>query len=292
MASSVLSLKSSSSTSSVMTSEARRICPNGRFERSCSMSALNSSSSVMWPDRIRNWPRVSRGLLEIDENRRPFLKNSCFSIGPRLTWSVPVLRLVPHHCSRSPSCIVARLPERLIDSDGASRALPRWVVGTAGGSTRPVQVVAPALGHFGHAVCDRVSGKIGRSLRSPHQCQSSFSRSLSAFLAVALDTAGDDVLPHFATALGNRDDVVERQLRSLKPFGAILTSVFVSKIDVRPRKRNLVKSTSHPHAPEKPQYRRKLQSNAHSPDSSIVRSDHLHFAFEEQHHRFLPGDDT
>ena len=41
-------------------------------------------------------PSVLR-LLEVEEKRRPCLKKSFFSIGPRLKVIVPVLRSLPHH---------------------------------------------------------------------------------------------------------------------------------------------------------------------------------------------------
>src|SRR5690606_39661668 len=62
----------------------------------------------------------------------------------------------------------------------------------------------------------------------------------SALLPVARDTRGDDVLPGLASALRDRNHVVEREVLRMVARPAILAGIPVARVDVRPRERHVV----------------------------------------------------
>jgi hypothetical protein len=58
--------------------------------------------------------------------------------------------------------------------------------------------------------------------------------------AIAGNAAGDDVLPVLAAALGDRHDMIERQLCGGQLLATVLTGVLVTRIDVGARKRHII----------------------------------------------------
>ena len=64
--------------------------------------------------------------------------------------------------------------------------------------------------------------------------------------AVAEDTTADDVLPVFAAALGDRHDMVERELARRKGVAAVLAAMVVARVDVGPGKRHVIETPLDP----------------------------------------------
>ena len=88
-----------------MTPFARSTCPRGFLVWSCSMRALKSSSLGEVPRADEELPEGLSGARRAGTRRAGRSGNrGSFSIAPREMLRVPVLRLVSHHCSRSPSC--------------------------------------------------------------------------------------------------------------------------------------------------------------------------------------------
>src|SRR5262245_29652531 len=77
----------------------------------------------------------------------------------------------------------------------------------------PVEVVAPAVRGILEADGDPDCRRSFRTFGYPDQVHAGFGRRAPAFLPIAADTAGNDILPIFAAALGDRHDMIEGQIR-------------------------------------------------------------------------------
>jgi hypothetical protein len=113
---------------------------------------------------------------------------------------------------------------------------------------------------------------------------------LAAFAAVAVDTAGDDVLPILVSSLGCGNDVVEGQLRARQPPSAVLAAVFISKKDIGSRERYVMKTLGDSHSLAESQHGGMVQADGDTSNDAIVGVQNLHLALDEQDHRPLPGD--
>src|SRR5262252_3898030 len=76
----------------------------------------------------------------------------------------------------------------------------------------PVEIVTPAIGCVAKADRNADGRRRFGALRHPQEMHTGFCRRAPTFLAIARDAAGDDVLPVFSAALGDRHDMIERQL--------------------------------------------------------------------------------
>ncbi len=87
----------------------------------------------------------------------------------------------------------------------------------------PVEVVAPAVRSVLEADGDPDRRRLVRTFGHTYQVHAGLRRRAPAFPAIAADTAGDDVLPVLAAALGDRHHMIEGQLRRRKHLAAVLT---------------------------------------------------------------------
>src|SRR4051812_48274614 len=67
----------------------------------------------------------------------------------------------------------------------------------------------------------------------PQQMHAGLDRRSAALASIARDTAGDDVLPVFSAALGDRHHMIECQFRGGETVTAVLARVVVARVDVR-----------------------------------------------------------
>src|ERR1041384_831416 len=154
----------------------------------------------------------------------------------------------------------------------------------------PVQIVAPALRRVAQADRDADRRRrIGapRVARQPHAC---LSRRAATLLPVARHAAGDDVLPVLAAALGDRNDVVERQLGGRVRLSAVLAGVVVTRVDVRARERNVVEAAFDFDEAKQTDNGRQLEAEGHCPYLAVVNRDHLYFPLAPERDRLLPVD--
>src|SRR5262249_8598053 len=104
----------------------------------------------------------------------------------------------------------------------------------------PVEVVAPGVRGVAQSNRDADGGRLVRTFRSANEMHAGLRGSAAALAAVAGDAAGNDVLPIFSAALGDRHDMIEGQLGAQELRRAILTRVLVARVDVRARERHVV----------------------------------------------------
>src|SRR6266487_4581711 len=98
----------------------------------------------------------------------------------------------------------------------------------------PIQIIAPAFGRVPQPYGDADGrGRLGTS-GHPQEPHAGFSRRTPPFPAITRNAAGDDVLPVFPAALGDRQHVVERQLVRGEPVPAVLTGMIVARVNIRP----------------------------------------------------------
>ena len=104
----------------------------------------------------------------------------------------------------------------------------------------PVEVIAPTV----RRVTESYRYPDGRcalgTLRDADEVHTGFGGRPPAFLAVARDAAGDDVLPILPAALGDRHHMIERQLRGRKHLSAVLTGMVVTRVDVGAGERDVI----------------------------------------------------
>src|SRR5205823_2302505 len=104
----------------------------------------------------------------------------------------------------------------------------------------PIEVIAPAFGRVAKADgnTDRRRG-LGTP-RHPLETQTGLGRGAAALAPVARDAAGDDVFPILTAALGDRQDMIERQLAGWIGIAAVLARVVVACVNIRPRERHVI----------------------------------------------------
>src|SRR5580765_6186980 len=89
----------------------------------------------------------------------------------------------------------------------------------------PVEIVAPAVRGVFEANRDPDCRRPFRTSRHAYQVHTGFGRRAAPLLPIAADTAGNDVLPVFAAALGDRHDMIEGQVRRGEHLTAVLAGV-------------------------------------------------------------------
>src|SRR5690606_5211592 len=134
----------------------------------------------------------------------------------------------------------------------------------------PVEIIAPAFGRVAEAYREAHGGRLRRSLRRPHERHPGLIRRASALAPVARAAGGDDVLPGLASALGDRDDVIEREVLRMMARAAVLAGVLVACVDVRAGEGHVVERPSYPDATQEAYDRRQLEADGHRPYLPVV----------------------
>ena len=111
----------------------------------------------------------------------------------------------------------------------------------------PVEIIAPALRRVAQADGDAQRGRFVRPARVPDETHVGLFGRSPALSPVARDAAGDDVLPVFAAALGDRHDVVEREVPGGEDVPAGPAGVVVARVDIGPRERDVVEFSPDPY---------------------------------------------
>src|SRR5262249_21748155 len=92
----------------------------------------------------------------------------------------------------------------------------------------PVEIVAPAVGCVAEADGNADGRRRLGALRHPQKMHAGFCRRAPTFLAIARNATGNDVLPVLSAALGDRHDMIERQLARREAVTAVLAPVIVA----------------------------------------------------------------
>ena len=137
----------------------------------------------------------------------------------------------------------------------------------------------------------RMAGADCGRLGSSPEVHAGLGRRPAAFPAVARHAAGDDVLPVLAAALGDRHDVIERQLARWEAVAAVLALMIVARVDVRARERHVVEPPLDLDVAEQADDRRQLEAEGDRADLAVVDRDDLDLPLAPKRHRFLPVDD-
>src|SRR5688572_23434331 len=138
-----------------------------------------------------------------------------------------------------------------------------------------VEVIPPAVGGIFETDGDPDGRRTLRTLRHPDQVHARFSWGAPALPAVARHTASHDVLPVFPAALGDRHDMVEREIRRGKDVAAILTGVIVPCVDVRARKRHVIDIPLDFDVSQQANDRGQLEAEGRRPYFAFVRRNNL-----------------
>ena len=95
----------------------------------------------------------------------------------------------------------------------------------------------------------------------------------SALPPVARHAAGDDVLPVLATALRNRNDVVEGEVGGGERVTAVLAPMPVARVDVRAREGHVVDSAFDADEPQQADHRRQPEADRNRVHLAVVDRD-------------------
>ena len=96
----------------------------------------------------------------------------------------------------------------------------------------PIEIVTPAVRGVsnpdgnGH---NRIPARLHRLLQEPHP---GFLRRAAALLVVATPAGSHDIFPGLSPSLGNRNDVIERQLLGPELVTAVLAGIAISRKDI------------------------------------------------------------
>src|SRR5262245_22518432 len=125
----------------------------------------------------------------------------------------------------------------------------------------------------------------------PLQLHTGLSRRTPTLLPVAVDAAGNNVLPVLAAAVGDRDHVVEGQLGRWVGLAAVLTRVVVARVDICAGKRNVVEAALDFDEPEEADDGGQLEADRHCPYLAVMDRDHLNLPLAPERNRLLPVND-
>src|SRR5262249_41844542 len=127
-----------------------------------------------------------------------------------------------------------------------------------------------------------------RPARWTDQMHAGFVRRAAALLPVATHTAGDNVLPILATAVRHRYHVIEREVRNLKGFVAVLAGVLVARVDIGAGERNVIEAAFYADEAEQTDDRGQFEADRSRPYLAVVDRDHLYLPLAPERDRFLP----
>src|SRR4029453_7198657 len=106
----------------------------------------------------------------------------------------------------------------------------------------PVEVVAPAFRCVAQPYCYADGwGRFG-PLREAAKMHPGFGRGSPSLFPVASHATRNNILPVLPAALGDRHDMIERQLVGGKLVTTVLTLVIVAGVNIRPRKWHVVEA--------------------------------------------------
>jgi len=155
----------------------------------------------------------------------------------------------------------------------------------------PVQVVPPAQRRVPDPDGKRDHRHPPRLERRSDQSHARFTRGPAAFLVIARQTGGNDVLPRGITALNDRRHMIEGKFLGRIFTSAVLAGILVPQIDIGPREPDFLISAFDLDEFEQAQDGGKFERNSDATDFPVVEVDHLDFALREQGDRPLPGND-
>src|SRR5262245_35065515 len=155
----------------------------------------------------------------------------------------------------------------------------------------PIEIVAPAFRGIAKTDGNANGGRRFGALRHSHQMHAGFSRRAPTFLAIARDATGNDVLPILTAALGDRKDMIERQLARGKAVPTVLAFVVVARVNVRARERHVVETPLDLDVAEQPDDGRQLEADGNGANLPVVNRDDLDLPLAQKRYRLLPVDD-
>jgi hypothetical protein len=138
----------------------------------------------------------------------------------------------------------------------------------------------------------RMAGALSGRFGWPNQTHAGLIGRTATLAAVAADAAGDDVLPVLPAALGDRNDVIESQLRRGQSVTAVLARMIVACVDVGARKGDALGGSAHTNPAQQPDDGRQLDGERHGAHLALVVRDDLHLALTPQGDRLLPVHDA
>src|SRR5262245_29471870 len=156
----------------------------------------------------------------------------------------------------------------------------------------PVQIVPPALRRSAQADLQGDTNRVRiRTLGDLDQMHARLSRSAPPLPAVAVHAAGHDVLPILPATLCHGNNMVERQLSTLKHLIAVLTRVSVTRVDVFAGERDVVEAALDLDETEEADDRWQLETDGHRPYLAVVDRDHLDLPLAPERDRLAPVND-
>src|SRR5258708_25580502 len=155
----------------------------------------------------------------------------------------------------------------------------------------PVEVSAPRLGSVSQPDGNPDGWGFVRTSRHADEVHAGLLRGAAALAAVAGDAAGNDVLPIFSAALGDRHHMIEGEIGAGERLRAVLARVLVPRVDVRAREGDVVDLPLDLDVAEQPDDRRELEAERDRPDLPVVHGDDFDLPLAPEGDGLLPVDD-
>jgi hypothetical protein len=155
----------------------------------------------------------------------------------------------------------------------------------------PIEIVTPAIrrvpnpdgnGHNG------IPARLHRPLRELH---AGFFWRATALFVVTTPACRHNIFPGLPPTLGDRDDMIERQLLGPELVTTVLAGIAVSCKDIDPGELDCPVNILEPNQFEEPHDGRKLNGDRHCVDLSVVDLEDFNFTLPEKRNRLLPIDD-
>ncbi len=155
----------------------------------------------------------------------------------------------------------------------------------------PIEIVTPAIRRIPNPDGNGYNGIPTRLHRLLHELHAGFFRRATALFVVTTPACRHNIFPGLSPTLGDRDDMIERQLFSPELMTTVLAGIAVSRKDIDAGELDCPMNILEPNQLEQAHDGGKLDGDRYCVDLSVVDLEDFDFALPEKRNRLLPMDD-
>ena len=155
----------------------------------------------------------------------------------------------------------------------------------------PIEIVTPAVWCVPNPDGNGDNWIPSRFHRLLHELQASFFGRAPTFLVVTAPARRHNIFPGLSPTLGDRDDMIERQLFGSKLVTTVLAGIAISRKDIDAGEFNRPVDILEPDQLEEPHDGGKFEGDRHRVDLSVIDLEDFNFALPKERNRLLPMDD-
>ena len=155
----------------------------------------------------------------------------------------------------------------------------------------PIEIVTPAVRRVPYPDGNGHNWIPTRLHRLFHETHAGFLGRTTAFFVVTTPASRHDIFPSLSSTLGNRDDMIERQLLGPELVTTVLAGITISRKNIDAGEFDRPVDILQPDQLQEPHHGGKLNGDRHRVDLSVVDLEDFNFTLPEERDRLLPIDD-